>query len=166
MRPRGSLGKKKSPALTAGLECFSVALATGGKTTRSARLRGGLQVIDGKTLLPKLSYYASGAPNFALITRHRADEPQPAQKVSWFARTRCFGDSGRFSGEAMREFFDNTQIKAMHAAFEAACVELGMGPRDRRDRQRIAEAILTVARQGQADAELMKALAVRRLTTP
>ena len=66
----------------------------------------------------------------------------------------------------MREFFDNTQIKAMHAAFEAACVELGMGPRDRRDRERIADAILTVARQGQADAELMKAFAVRRLTTP
>ena len=64
----------------------------------------------------------------------------------------------------MREFFDNTQIKAMHAAFEAACVELGMGPRDERDRQRIADAILIVARQGQADAEHMKAFAVRRLT--
>ena len=64
----------------------------------------------------------------------------------------------------MREFFDNTQIKAMHAAFEAACVELGMGPRDERDRQKIADAILMVARQGQADAELMKAFAVQRLT--
>ena len=64
----------------------------------------------------------------------------------------------------MREFFDNTQIKAMHAAFEAACVELRMGPRDERDRQRIADAILMVARQGQADAELMKDFAVQRLT--
>ena len=64
----------------------------------------------------------------------------------------------------MREFFDNTQIKAMHAAFEAACVELGMGPRDERDRQRIADAILMVARHGQADVELMKAFAVQRLT--
>jgi hypothetical protein len=64
----------------------------------------------------------------------------------------------------MREFFDNTQIKAMHAAFEAACVELGMGPRNQRDRQKIADAILMVARQGQADAELMKAFAVQRLT--
>ena len=64
----------------------------------------------------------------------------------------------------MREFFDNTQINAMHAAFEAACVELGMGPRDERDRQRIADAILMVARQGQADAEHMKAFAVQRLT--
>ena len=64
----------------------------------------------------------------------------------------------------MREFFDNTQIKAMHAAFEAACVELGMGPRDQHDRQRIADAILMVARQGQTDAELMKAFAVQRLT--
>jgi hypothetical protein len=64
----------------------------------------------------------------------------------------------------MREFFDNTQIKAMHASFEAACVELGMGPRDERDRQRIADAILMVARQGQADAELMKDFAVQRLT--
>ena len=64
----------------------------------------------------------------------------------------------------MREFFDNTQIKAMHAAFEAACVELGMGPEDERDRQRIADAILMVARQGQADAELMKAFAIKRLS--
>jgi hypothetical protein len=64
----------------------------------------------------------------------------------------------------MREFFDNTQIKAMHAAFEAACVELGMGATDVRDRQRIADAILMVARQGQADAELMKSFAVQRLT--
>lgn len=64
----------------------------------------------------------------------------------------------------MREFFDNTQIKAMHAAFEAACVELGMGPRDERNRQRIADAILMVARQGQRDAELMKIFAVRRLS--
>ena len=64
----------------------------------------------------------------------------------------------------MREFFDNTQIKAMHAAFEAACVELGMGPTDNRERQRIADAILIVAREGQADAELMKAFAVQRLT--
>ena len=63
----------------------------------------------------------------------------------------------------MREFFDNTQIKAMHAAFEAACVELGMGPNDR-ERQRIADAILVVARQGQADAEVMKSFAVQRLT--
>ncbi len=64
----------------------------------------------------------------------------------------------------MREFFDHTQIKAMHAAFEAACVELRMDPKDERDRQRIADAILTVARQGQSDAELMKAFAVQRLT--
>ena len=64
----------------------------------------------------------------------------------------------------MREFFDNTQINAMHAAFEAACVELGMGPTDERDRQRIADAILMVARPGQADAELMKSFAVQRLT--
>ena len=64
----------------------------------------------------------------------------------------------------MREFFDNTQIKAMHAAFEAACVELGMGPTDNRERQGIADAILVVARQGQADAELMKSFAVQRLT--
>ncbi len=63
----------------------------------------------------------------------------------------------------MREFFDNTQIKAMHAAFEAACVELG-SPTDQSDRQRIADAILMVARQGQADAELMKSFAVQRLT--
>ena len=66
----------------------------------------------------------------------------------------------------MREFFDNTQIKAMHAAFEAACVELEMGPSNQRDRQRIADAILIVARQGRADAELMKAFAVQRLTNP
>jgi hypothetical protein len=64
----------------------------------------------------------------------------------------------------MREFFDNAQIKAMHAAFEAACVELGMGPRDERNRQRIADAILMVARQGQCDAQLMKTFAVQRLS--
>ena len=52
----------------------------------------------------------------------------------------------------------------MHAAFEAACVELGMGPTDNRERQRIADAILVVARQGQADAEVMKSFAVQRLT--
>ena len=50
--------------------------------------------------------------------------------------------------------------------FEAACVELRMGPRDERDRQRIADAILMVARQGLADAEHMKAFAVQRLTAP
>ena len=64
----------------------------------------------------------------------------------------------------MREFFDNTQIKAMHAAFEAACVELGMGPTDNRERQSIADAILVVARQGQADAEVMRSFAVQQLT--
>ena len=64
----------------------------------------------------------------------------------------------------MREFFDNTQIKTMHAAFEAACVELRMSPRDQQARQRIADAILMVARQGQSDAELMKAFAVQRFT--
>jgi hypothetical protein len=63
----------------------------------------------------------------------------------------------------MREFFNNTQINAMHAAFEAACVELG-APMDERKRQRIVDAILTVAREGQADAELMKAFAVQRVT--
>lgn len=65
----------------------------------------------------------------------------------------------------MREFFDNTQIQAMHAAFEAACVELGMDPTDQRERQKIADAILMVARQGQADAEVMKSFAVQSLTT-
>ena len=64
----------------------------------------------------------------------------------------------------MREFFDNTQIKAMHAAFEAACVEMKTGPRDQHARQRIADAILVVARQGQSDAELMKDFAVQRFT--
>ena len=64
----------------------------------------------------------------------------------------------------MREFFDNTQIKAMHAAFEAACVELGMGPTDNRERQKIADAIFVVARQGQADAEVMRSFAVQQLT--
>ena len=64
----------------------------------------------------------------------------------------------------MWEFFDNAQIKAMHAAFEATCVELGMRPTDDRKRQRIADAILIVARHGQADAEVMKSFAVQRLT--
>jgi len=64
----------------------------------------------------------------------------------------------------MREFFDNTQIKAMHAAFEAACVELRMGQRDQHARQRIADSILMVARQGQSDVELMRAFAVQRFT--
>jgi hypothetical protein len=62
------------------------------------------------------------------------------------------------------EFSDNSQLNAMHAAFEAACVELGTDPSDERGRQRIADAIMTVARQGEADVERLKLFAVRLVT--
>ena len=42
-----------------------------------APLRGGLLVIDGETLLPKLSDDPGAAPNFAIIAGHRAKVPLP-----------------------------------------------------------------------------------------
>jgi hypothetical protein len=69
--------KKESPAFEGRAQVFSVTLAAGGKTTPSARLRGGLRVIDGETLLQKLSDYSCGAPNFTIIAGHRAKVPLP-----------------------------------------------------------------------------------------
>ena len=40
-------------------------------------LRGGLIVIEGETLLLKLSDYSGAAPNFAIIAGHRAKVPLP-----------------------------------------------------------------------------------------
>ena len=83
--------KEESPALTAGPKVFG-ALATGGKTTPSARLRRGLLVIDGETLLQKLSDYSCSVRNFAIIAGHSADVPLP------HARRRASGPDGISSG--------------------------------------------------------------------
>ena len=66
--------------MTAGLKAFG-ALATGGKTTPSARLRRDLRVIDGETLLQKLSDYSCSARNFAIIAGHSVDVPLPHARL-------------------------------------------------------------------------------------
>jgi hypothetical protein len=55
--------------------CFPSRWQRGGKTTPAARLGGDLRVIDGKTLLQKLSDYSRGNPNFATIAGHSANVP-------------------------------------------------------------------------------------------
>ena len=66
---------KESQALRPGSKCFPSRWQRGGKTKPVARRRGYLRVIDGETLLQKLSDWSRANLNFATIAAHRTDVP-------------------------------------------------------------------------------------------
>ena len=60
---------------------------------------------------------------------------------------------------------DNEDLVALHSAFDKACVELGLGP-DEVGRDRLAQLMVTLAKEGVTDPDVIRAHAVHRMQPP
>jgi hypothetical protein len=58
--------------------------------------------------------------------------------------------------------FDSTQIAILQTAFDVVCEELGVNSSDRSGRERIAEAMMALARAGQYDSDKLRIYAISR----
>ena len=59
--------------------------------------------------------------------------------------------------------YDNDQMKLLEAAIEVACSELRIDNADREKREKVAVAVLALARTGQTDPERLKMFAVSQI---
>ncbi len=60
-------------------------------------------------------------------------------------------------------FYDNDQMKLLEAAIEVACNEFRIGAADRETRERVALAVLALAKTDQTDPERLKIYAVSQI---
>jgi hypothetical protein len=58
--------------------------------------------------------------------------------------------------------FDSAQLAILQTTFELVCEELGVNASDRSGRERIAEAMMALARAGQYDSDKLKIYAISR----
>ncbi len=61
--------------------------------------------------------------------------------------------------------FDNEQLAVLQTTFDLVCEELGVSNSDRLGRERIAEAMIALARAGQYDSDKLKIYAISQFRT-